>query len=135
MHDLNATKWNCSRCKEDQDISDNYCIALDENTTSRCIKNLLDVKTRDLLKNHHCNSGTEDQIKDLNIKENVQVCIFYSLVEMEVELDKPLEFGGHTWKCSSAVTRTRSVFHEKSGWFFCEDKTLKITQAAPAKMY
>merc|ERR1712106_591438 len=44
---------------------------------------------------------------------------------MNVDLSKPIQFGGKLWKCSSAVAKTRSVFRVDEAWYYCEDKIIR----------
>ena len=75
FHELLGTTWNCSKCKEDVNLTDNYCIDLGEESDSRCIESLLTDKTSQSYITH-CFSSHKPNGKDvvLNIHENVYVC-------------------------------------------------------------
>ena len=105
-----ATKLICSKCNEDLDISDEYGIALDVLPDANFIENCITLKHKRLIKNHSCNHSSGFELK---LPENVKVCTFQSSAKMKVNLDQQIQFGGHMWKCSSAIAKTKSVFNEK----------------------
>ena len=49
-----ATNWICSGCKVSEDLTDKYCINLDEKTNSLNIENPIEMKTRWLQNEHIC---------------------------------------------------------------------------------
>ena len=124
FQDRITTKWNCQSCKEDQNLTEDFCIALDEKSSSRNIESLLTLKSLALSENHFCASRRDGNDSNVNVGNNVDVCLFYSSAGMDVNLENPIRFGENEWKCSSLVTSTRSVFKDRNGWFFCEDKNL-----------
>ena len=122
FQDCIATKWNCFSCKEDQHITEDFCIDLDDKSNSRSIEKLLTLKSSNLSSKHCCKSKTDEN--EIKIGNNVRVCLFYSSLGMDVNLESPVRFGGNTWKCSSVITSTRSVFKARDEWYFCEEKNL-----------
>jgi hypothetical protein len=58
--ELVATKWICSECKVCHDLTDKYCIHLDQETKSTHIENLIEMKTCVLRNNHRCKSQQGD---------------------------------------------------------------------------
>ena len=122
--DMVATSWICSKCKLPQTLTPEFCINLDQESYSRQIENLIDMKSKEMQKRHSCQSKDSDV--RLTFDENTDVCVFHSSLGMDVDLSKPILFGGISWKCVSAISKIKSVFLVSNHWNYCENKQLKI---------
>ena len=116
-----AQKWICNGCDKKSYLTSNYIINLDFQTEAKNIENLLSIKETNDQKNHSCD---ENNTLRFAITHEAQVCIFESSTGMDLNLDKQIEFGGHSWICSSAVTGTTCFFKENDAWYFTENQTL-----------
>ena len=45
---------------------------------------------------------------------------------MDIDLSKPIMFGGNQWKCKSAISKRRMVFLVNDHWNYCENTELNV---------